>query len=338
MHHEVVQRRRGKDRERHRLRTERRRAMGLCPRCGQRAPEVDRSQCAVCLEKRRAADRRRSRQRKAAGIKRVRSPETRRAEYRRARERAEGRFARGDCARCGRHPHEPDRRLCAQCGDRRRRRERERYARARSEGCLYGGKPVSAKRKQARRRSRKRQKQRRDAAQCIRCGKRPPVEGGSSCETCLDSRRATDRATYAARRTAGMCTRCSAPTFDGVPLCGPCTVTEARYRTAKNKAARARYYYRRYRWLCTHCGIAASFGASRCESCARRAYERSEHARGIPDWDPACAVIDRATGDTLGTWDGWEDAVLALSFEGMSLDDVELVPERSAMHTMVGWN
>lgn len=147
-----------------------------------------------------------------------------------------------------------------------------------------------------------------------------------------------DRATYAARRAAGLCTRCSVPTFDGAPLCGPCTVTESRYRPAKNKAARARYAGRRYRWLCTHCGIAPSFGASRCEACAKRAYERSEHVRGIPDWDPACTVIDKATGDTLGTWDRWEDAVLALSFEGLSLDDVELVPERSPVHAMVGWS
>ena len=337
MPHRDVQRR-ANGRERHRQRTERRRAMGLCPRCGHRAPEAGRSQCAVCLEKRRAADRRRSRQRKAAGIKRVRSPEVRKAEYRRARQRVDERAARGDCARCGRRPHEPDRRLCAQCGERQRSRDRERYARAKSEGRLYGGKSVSAKRRQARRRSRKRQKERRDAALCIRCGERPPVERGSSCGPCLDSRRMTDRATYAERRAEGLCTRCSAPTFQGTPLCGPCTVTEARYRSAKNNAARARYADRRCRWLCTHCGIAPSFGASRCEACAKRAYERSEHVRGIPDWDPACAVIDKATGDTLGIWDRWEDAVLALSFEGLSLDDVELVPERSPMHATVGWS
>jgi len=30
--------------------------------------------------------------------------------------------------------------------------------------------------------------------------------------------------------------------------------------------------------------------------------------------------------------------VLALSFEGLSLDDVELVPERSPIHAMVGWS
>ncbi|MYH72177.1 MAG: hypothetical protein F4153_06335 [Acidimicrobiia bacterium] len=115
-------------------------------------------------------------------------------------------------------------------------------------------------------------------------------------------------------------------------------MTEARYRPAKSATARTRYAARKNRWICTHCGIAPSFGASRCEACAKRAYERSEHVRGIPDWDPACAVIDRVTGDTLGTWDRWEDAVLALSFEGLSLDDVELVPERSPLHAMVGWS
>ena len=330
--------RRANDRERQRRRTEQRRAQGLCTRCGEHWPELGRSQCAVCLEKRRAADRLRASQRKAAGIKRVRDPKARRAEYRRARRRAEERVARGDCARCGRHPHEPDRRLCAHCGERQRRRDRERYARARSQGRLYGGKRVSAKRRQARRRSRKRRNDRRQAALCIRCGERPPVEGGSSCRSCLDSRRQSERATYAARRTAGQCTRCAAQTFEGAPLCGPCTVAEARYRPAKRDANRARYAERRYRWICTHCGKAPSFGASRCEACSKRAYERSEHVRGIPDWGPACIVIDKASGDRLGTWDRWEDAVLALSFEGLSLEDVELLSERSPMHAMVGWS
>ena len=164
------------------------------------------------------------------------------------------------------------------------------------------------------------------------------MEGGSSCEPCLDSRRQSERATYAGRRAAGLCTRCSAPTFEGAPLCGPCTVTEHRYRPAKYNASRARYLDRRKRWICTHCGKAPTFGASRCEDCSKRAYERSEHVRGIPDWDPACTVIDNVSGDTLGTWDRWEDAVLALSFEGVSLEDVELLSERSPIHAMAGWS
>ena len=115
-------------------------------------------------------------------------------------------------------------------------------------------------------------------------------------------------------------------------------MTEHRYRSAKYDASRARYLDRRKRWICTHCGKAPTFGASRCEDCSKRAYERSEHVRGIPDWDPACTVIDSATGDTLGTWDRWEDAVLALSFQGVSLEDVELLSERSPMHAMAGWS
>ena len=43
----------------------------------------------------------------------------------------------------GRHPNEPDRRLCAACGDRQRRADRERYARARAAGRPYGGKTPS---------------------------------------------------------------------------------------------------------------------------------------------------------------------------------------------------
>ncbi len=330
--------RRARDRERHRRRAEHRRAQGLCPRCGRNAPDPGRSQCAVCLEKRRAADRLRAGQRKAAGIKRVRDPKARRDEYRRARRRADERVAQGTCARCARHPHEPDRRLCATCGERQRWRDRDRYAKARDAGSKYGGRDVHARRRQARRRSHKRRNDRRRAARCIRCGRRPPVEGGSSCEPCLDSRRQSDRATYAERKAAGLCTRCSAPTFDGAPLCGPCTVTEARYRPAKRDANRARYAKRRKRWICTHCGKAPSFGASRCEDCARKSWARSEHVRGIPDWDPACTVFDKVSGDHLGTWDRWEDAVLALSFEGVSLEDVELLSERSPMHAMAGWS
>ena len=180
--------RRAHDRERHRRRTEQRRAQGRCTHCGKNRPESGRSQCEACLDKRRAADRRRASQRKAAGINRVRDPEARKAEYRRARRRADQRVAQGNCARCGRHPHEPDRRLCAACGERARRRDRERYARAREAGLKYGGRDVGARRKLARRRSRKRRQRRRDASLCVRCGRRAPVENGSSCGTCLNAR------------------------------------------------------------------------------------------------------------------------------------------------------
>jgi len=79
------------------------------------------------------------------------------------------------------------------------------------------------------------------------------------------------------------------------------------------------------------------FGASRCEDCSKRAYERSEHAGGIPDWEPACVVIDKASGDRLGAWDRREDALASPSFAGVSLDDVELLCETSPLHAMTGW-
>ena len=330
--------RRAHDRERHRRRTAERLARGDCPRCGKSRPESGRSQCAACLEKRRAADRRRAGQRKAAGIKRVRDPETRKAEYRRARLRADERVAQGNCARCGRHPHEPDRRLCAICGERARRRDRERYARAREAGLKYGGRHVGARRKLARR------QEPQAPAGSPRClalrSLRPAGAGGGwlQLRDLPDARRIADRETYAARRARGLCTRCAAPTFEGALLCGPCTVAEAKYRPAKYEASRARYLERRKRSICTHCGKAPTFGASRCEACSKRAWERSEHVRGIPDWEPACTVIDNVSGDTLGTWERWEDAVLALSFEGLSLDDVELLAERSPIHAMIGWS
>ena len=330
--------RRERDSRRFRRRSAERIARGLCPRCGKRAPAPGLGVCDPCAQHRRAADRVRAEQRRAAGIKRVRDPKARQAEHQRARTRAEERLAQGVCAKCGRHPPEPDRRLCASCGERRRRSERERYAKARAAGRPYGGKDPQTRRRQARRRGRTLQRARREAGLCLRCGACPPVESGSSCEPCLDTRRMSDRQTYAARRAAGLCGRCGTPTFEGAPLCGPCTVFEDRYRPKKNDANRARYAQRRARWVCTHCGQNPSFGASRCEACAKAAYERSEHVRGLPVWDLGCTVIERATGEHLGTWDRWEDAVLDLSFEGLSLDDVELVDERSPMHSMMGWS
>ncbi len=325
--------RRARDRERHRRRAERRRAQGLCPRCGRNTPDPGRSQCAVCLEKRRAADRLRAGKRRAAGIKRVRDPEARRDEYRRARRRAEARVAQGDCARCGRHPREPDRRLCEDCGERQRGRDRERYARARSQGRLYGGKSTTAKRRNARQRSRRRRQARKARGSCIRCGHVAPLPGGASCEPCLAKRRAAEQAIYAARKAAACCLRCGAVTFEGASSCGPCAVVEARRRPRRNLAARQRYAERRERWLCTACGR-PSGGASRCEDCARKSWARSEHVRGLPLYPPGCTVVDAVTGDVQETFQSWEDAVLYLSFKGLALEDVEFLVDRSPMATL----
>ena len=332
-----LDRRRQYERERTRRRTADRLSRGLCPRCGRNPPEAGRSQCASCNRKRRAADRARAAKRRAAGVKRVRDPEARKAEYRRARERAAERLAHGLCARCGLHAHEPDRRLCSACGEKRREAERERYLRARDAGLKYGGKRVDARRRQGRRRSRKRRRARTLAGLCVRCGRNAAVQGGSSCEPCLENRRVLDRDQYRSRREAGCCGRCGVPTFEGAPVCGPCAVMEARRQPKKNAAARRRYAQRRKRWICTRCGIKPTFGASRCEGCAALEYDRAGHAHGLPDWAPGCTVVDRFTGEELSAWDRWEDAVASLSFAGLSLDDVELLSETSPLHAMTGW-
>ncbi len=101
--------RRQRDRERARRRAAKRIALGLCPRCGNGPPAPGRPVCETCAHKRRAADRVRAAKRREAGIKRIRNSEARKAEYRRARDRADQRVARGLCAGCGLcgAPHKP---------------------------------------------------------------------------------------------------------------------------------------------------------------------------------------------------------------------------------------
>ena len=331
MPHKDPEARRQADRDRHRRRVAARAAVGLCVRCGRkRAAESGRT-CDECRLKRRLADRERAAQRRAAGIKRVRGPEARKAEYRRVRERAGDRLARGLCAKCGRQPNEPDRRLCAECAERQRRADRERYRKASAQGKPYGGRNPEAKRRTARQRARKRQQARRESSLCIRCGKLPPVEDGSSCTTCLENRRASDRRTYAERRAAGLCTRCEARTFEGVPVCGPCTVLEARYVEKKRETGRRRYAERRAAWVCTHCGRRPSYGASRCEPCSKRAWESSEQVKALPAYPPSFTVVERGTGIDHGTWDSWEEVAIALSFARLSLDDVDVLIDHAPM-------
>ena len=170
------ERRRELDRQRTRRRTDERVALGLCLRCGRQAPAPGHAVCKPCAEKRRIADRIRAAKRRAAGIRRIRDPKAKQAEYQCARARAAKRVEQGLCSKCGRHPHEPERRLCADCGERQRRRDRERYARARDTGALYGGKPVASKRRHARRRTGQRLRARRSAGLCIRCGRNRAFE------------------------------------------------------------------------------------------------------------------------------------------------------------------
>ena len=327
-------RRRGDSERRHR-RVEERIALGLCVRCARVAPVEGGRTCEGCRARRRAADRLRAARRRDAGITRLRDPEARKGEYRRARQRAGDRLARGLCGKCGRFPHEPDRRLCKTCGKKRRAAERERYRRARQAGLKYGRKSPHGKRRQARIRSRKRRQARRDANVCVRCARHRPVPGGASCEDCLIARRAAENAIYSARRSAGRCVRCNTTTFEGVPLCGPCTVIDARRQPGRNAAARRRYRQRLSRQICTHCGQAPSFGASRCERCARKAYARSEHVRGLPVYGSEFTVFHAGTRELLGVFEHWEDVVLCLSFAGLSFDEVEVLQAHAPMRAML---
>ena len=326
---------RRRDRQRHRLRAQSRIARGVCTRCASARPVEGARTCGACRRKRRQADRARAEKRRAAGIRRVRDANARRAEYARARQRAAERKAAGKCVTCGERDAEPGLTLCMACARRRRAAERARYHRAKAAGLKHGGKPAPARRARARIRSRRRRQARVDAQLCVRCGRRPPVDGGASCEPCLRLRRAAEKAVYSARRSAGRCVRCNTTTFEGEPLCGPCAVLDARRQPGRNAAARRRYDDRRVRQICTHCAKAPSFGASRCESCARRAYARSEHVRGLAVYGSEFTVVHAASGATLGVFDRWEDVVLCLSFAGLSFDEVEVIHEHAPMQAVL---
>ena len=139
----------------------------------------------------------------------------------RYRRRTEERLASGMCPKCGRESLPPERRLCHTCGEKRRKAERIRYARAKAEGRLYGGRDPKSRRRNGRERSRKRLRAHRDTGLCTRCGRHAPVEGGATCKACRDVRQVAERKLYAARRAEGMCGRCGRHTIDGASRCGP---------------------------------------------------------------------------------------------------------------------
>ena len=163
-----VGRKRG--RERFRKRTAGRRAAGLCPICGKRPPEPDRTVCEPCATKRRLAGRARDARLRAAGQPR-RDPEKARAsERRRYRRQIDERRAVGICTRCGEASAAPERTVCESRAERRREVERIRYAKARAGGKLYGGRDPDAKRRSGRAASGKRQQARREGGLCGRRG------------------------------------------------------------------------------------------------------------------------------------------------------------------------
>ena len=189
----------------------------------------------------------------------------------------------------------------------------------------------------AREKSRRRLRERLEAGLCTRCGHRPPAADGATCEPCREARQAAERELYAARRVAGLCACCGERTFDGAAACAPCAVRKGRRDPAKkNAAARRLYARRRARGLCTDCGESAQ-GAARCEPCAKRSWERSEHVRGIPVWPPQYTVIELATGEDYGTYDSEAEVAMCLAFAKLSRDRVEVLSDISPMATMTGW-
>ena len=299
-----IEARRARDLERWRRRTAERTALGLCPRCGKREPAPERVLCEPCGEKRNRASRARDARLRAEGIPR-RDPVRAKA-YERDRSRREraARRAAGLCTACGTAPAAPGRVRCEPCLEKRRAADRAKYAAGKAAGLPYGGSDIEAKRRGARARSKRRQKERTAAGLCIRCGAHPPAEGGTTCRTCRDRRQAAERQKYEERRAARLCTRCGGPAINGLSRCTPCAIVEEASHDPERKNARSRKLYseRRARGLCTTCG-APSQGASRCAPCAERSYHGSAHFRRMPVWDPTWTVIELDTGCAHGPFD-----------------------------------
>ena len=330
---------RAKDRERYRLRVEKRRAAGLCPRCGRRPPAPGRSVCAPCAGKSNRASRARDARLRAEGKPRRDPARARAYERKRSRQQAGERREAGLCVRCGTAPAADGRKSCEPCLEKRRASDRANYAAGKAAGKLYGGADPKVQRRAGRARSRRRQKQRTEAGLCIRCGKHPPAEGGTTCTPCREKRQAAERRQYADRRAAGLCTRCGGAVHDGLSRCTPCAAIEdaSGNPERKNRRSRKLYARRRARGQCTSCG-APSPGASRCPPCAERSYHRSQHFRGIPVWDPTWTVIELATGREHGPFDSEADVALCLAFEKLARDRVEIISDASPMSRHAAWS
>ena len=145
------------------------------------------------------------------------------------------RTARGMCPKCGVAKPVPDRTLCRPCGEKRRKAERARHAKAKAAGLLYGGRDAERCRRSARDRSKQRDRARRDAGLCTRCGTNPPLEGGTVCEPCQELKRESEREHYARRRAAGECGECGAPAPDGSARCERCARSAAKHSRKRRR-------------------------------------------------------------------------------------------------------
>ena len=264
--------------------------------------------------------------------------DNRACERRRNRRLTAKRVAQGLCTKCGKSPLEPDRRLCASCGGKKRAAERARYSRAKAEGKPYGGRDRRERRRRGRSRAKRLYRERRAAGTCTRCGERPPSQRSTACQSCRNKRRANEHDSWAARRAGGLCGKCGAPVDDGAARCAGCADIQARGVSPlrKNAASRKRYARRRARNQCTDCGT-WSAGAARCKPCAYRSWARSAEHRGLPAAPARYTVVDAITGHEYGTFESHAEVAGCLAFSWLCADDVEIVVDAPVMANYASW-
>ena len=266
------------------------------------------------------------------------SDKRRRFDRERHRRRAAERAARGVCPRCGTRPMAPERRLCAECAERKRAAERARYAAGKAAGKLYGGRRVDTRRRDSRVRGKQRHRARRQAELCTACGRLPPVDGAAVCEGCRTIHRERERERYARRKAAGRCVRCRELVPACASRCRRCAAREAaRPKERKNASDRKRYARRRARKLCTKCGVNRAGAVSLCDPCSQRSRTCVPEFRGITASQPLFTVVEIATGLEVDTFGTHAEAAAALAFAGLGSDDVEVVTESSPMATLTSW-
>ena len=185
-------------------------ARGLCAKCGKEPPVPDRTLCAPCAGKRRAAERARYAKARAAGrLYGGRDPKERQRNARgKTRRRYDARREAGLCTRCGLRPPAEGGTACEPCCDQRRAGERARWAARRAAGlCGTCGEPAPG-----------------GASRCARC---------AALQADRPSRNAASRKRYARRRARRLCTDCGQPS-QGAARCQPCAhrshVRSAGYR------------------------------------------------------------------------------------------------------------
>ena len=189
------------ERARTRRQSAERHAAGRCVHCGQAPAMPQRTMCAGCLDKQRAADRARYQAGKASGaLYGGADAEMKRRIARIASaKRRQARLDAGLCTRCGHRAPVDGATTCAPCRERRQAAECRQYETRKSAGL------------------------------CVKCAV-PAFGGESRCGVCatVDGERrdslkknAVARKRYAARRARSECTDCGAPAY-GACRCPPC--------------------------------------------------------------------------------------------------------------------